>query len=250
MARVYTFAELRTKLKYSRDLINSMLGELRSIERYRNLQVLSDTEQYVSLVTALDAKIAALDYQRDDVVGQLNDLTLTLWDRTVDIITTSGGANITSIAFTITTSNTLTFTNGDLTGVFAVSDVIEIFSAENPDHNGFYTVATFPGLTMTLTPTPTTGDAMAVSSLTRSSTTATCNTTAVHGLTTGDYVVVAGAVESAYNGTFQVTVVDTDTFTYTVSGSPSTPATGTITVTKAAASNSADTAMKIRLYAR
>ncbi len=66
-----------------------------------------------------------------------------------------------------------------------------------------------------------------VSSITRSSTTATATSTA-HGYTSGDVVNIRGADQSEYNGDFTVTVVDADTFTYTVSGSPATPARGTI----------------------
>lgn len=68
--------------------------------------------------------------------------------------------------------------------------------------------------------------------ITRSSTTATATTSVAHNLTTGDYVTVAGASQSQYNGTVQITVVNNTSFTYTVSGSPTTPATGTITAQK------------------
>lgn len=67
-----------------------------------------------------------------------------------------------------------------------------------------------------------------VSSITRSSQTATVTTSGAHGLTSGDTVLIDGAVEAEYNGTFVITVLSTTTFSYTVSGSPSTPATGTI----------------------
>jgi len=70
-------------------------------------------------------------------------------------------------------------------------------------------------------------DDKSVSSITRSSTTATATSTA-HGYTSGDVVNIRGADQSEYNGDFTITVVDADTFTYTVSGSPATPATGTI----------------------
>jgi head-tail adaptor len=73
--------------------------------------------------------------------------------------------------------------------------------------------------------------AYALASLTRSSTTATATTKLAHGYTTGDYVTVAGATPSAYNGRVKITVTGTTTFTYTVAGSPATPATGTITAT-------------------
>lgn len=68
-----------------------------------------------------------------------------------------------------------------------------------------------------------------VSSITRSSTTATATTLTAHGFTSNDYVTIAGADQSAYNGKVKVTVTGTTTFTFTVSGSPTTPATGSIT---------------------
>jgi hypothetical protein len=73
----------------------------------------------------------------------------------------------------------------------------------------------------------TLGTDVSVTSITRSSTTATV-TAAAHGFTTGDQVNIRGAVQTDYNGDFLVTVTDANTFTYTVSGSPATPATGTI----------------------
>jgi hypothetical protein len=71
------------------------------------------------------------------------------------------------------------------------------------------------------------GTDVAVTTITRASTTATVTATA-HGFTTGDQVNIRGAAETDYNGDFIVTVTDANTFTYTVSGSPATPATGTI----------------------
>jgi hypothetical protein len=76
----------------------------------------------------------------------------------------------------------------------------------------------------------TLGVDQAVTSITRSGTTATVTTTAAHGLETGDYVAVEGADQADYNGDFEITVTGTDEFTYTVANSPATPATGTITV--------------------
>lgn len=77
---------------------------------------------------------------------------------------------------------------------------------------------------------PELGLAHPVSGITRSGTTATLTTQAAHGLTTGDTVTVAGAVETGYNLTATITVTTTTAFTYTVAA-PSTPATGTITYT-------------------
>lgn len=75
--------------------------------------------------------------------------------------------------------------------------------------------------------------AKSVSSITRSSTTATVTTSSSHGLSANNYITIAGANETSYNGAFRITSVpSTTTFTYTVTGSPSTPATGTITATE------------------
>ena len=69
----------------------------------------------------------------------------------------------------------------------------------------------------------------AVTSITRSGTTATVTTTATNALETGDVVTIAGAAQTDYNGDFTITMTSGTTFTYTVANSPTTPATGTIT---------------------
>lgn len=69
---------------------------------------------------------------------------------------------------------------------------------------------------------------ISVSSITRSSQTATVTTASAHGLSTGDFANITGAVETQYNGAFRITRTGATTFTYTVDGSPTTPATGTI----------------------
>lgn len=73
--------------------------------------------------------------------------------------------------------------------------------------------------------------------ITSSGTTATvtdANHTLVNDATLGyvvDPVVIAGATQTEYNGSYTVTVVDSSTYTYTFAGSATTPATGTITAT-------------------
>ena len=72
--------------------------------------------------------------------------------------------------------------------------------------------------------------AQSVSSITRSSSTATVTTAASHGYSTGDWIAIAGAGESGYNGVFQITTTAATTFTYSLGSlTPSTPASGTIT---------------------
>jgi head-tail adaptor len=72
-----------------------------------------------------------------------------------------------------------------------------------------------------------------LASLTRSGTTATATTAAAHGYATNDYVTIAGATPSGYNGKVKIVVTGALTFTYQVSAGLTTPATGTITATYA-----------------
>lgn len=83
----------------------------------------------------------------------------------------------------------------------------------------------------------TTGDLnadAAITSITRSGSTATVTTTAAHGLATSDVVFITdsdttGALdaEAPYTQSHEITVTGASTFTYTVTGTPTTPATRT-----------------------
>lgn len=74
----------------------------------------------------------------------------------------------------------------------------------------------------------TSSSVKAVSSITRSTNTATVTTSTAHGFSNGASIEIGGAVEGDYNGLYTITVTGANTFTYTVSNSPTTPATGTI----------------------
>jgi hypothetical protein len=74
--------------------------------------------------------------------------------------------------------------------------------------------------------TPTTNT---LTSLTSSGVTCTA-TFASHGYEKGQYVTIAGADQTAYNGTFRIDTAATNTFVYRAASAPSaTPATGTVT---------------------
>lgn len=64
-----------------------------------------------------------------------------------------------------------------------------------------------------------------ISSITRVSTTATLTTSTNHGLSTGDFVTVSGAVPVEFNGTYSITVTGVNTFTYVMASTPSADAT-------------------------
>lgn len=93
------------------------------------------------------------------------------------------------------------------------------------DQTGFTKIADFdyPGF-----------QTYAVVSITRAGSTATVTVADTSFLQTGDYAQILGAVQTEYNGLFQITVASPTTFTYTVTGTPATPATGTITCTAGA----------------
>ena len=75
--------------------------------------------------------------------------------------------------------------------------------------------------------------AVSISSITRSSTTATVTTSTAHGYSNYDWVTIAGAGQTEYNGEQQIlSVPSTTTFTFTVDGDATTPATGTMTTTE------------------
>jgi hypothetical protein len=69
---------------------------------------------------------------------------------------------------------------------------------------------------------------LAISSITRITTTATVTTSAPHGLSTGALVNIIGATPNTYNGDKSIVVTGASEFTFRILGNPSTPATGTI----------------------
>lgn len=77
--------------------------------------------------------------------------------------------------------------------------------------------------------------ALAITSITQTTGTATATTTAPHGFTVADviWLTISGALPAAYNGTFQCTITGASTFTYAVPSGTSTPSTGTKVYTNA-----------------
>ncbi len=74
---------------------------------------------------------------------------------------------------------------------------------------------------------------ISVSGITRSGSTVTVTTASDHGYTVDDWVTIAGANETDYNGEQRVySVPSTTTFTFITTATPTTPATGTMTVIK------------------
>jgi len=68
-------------------------------------------------------------------------------------------------------------------------------------------------------------DVAPITSITRSGSTATVTTASPHQRATGETILIVGAAQNEYNGTYPITVTGGSTFTYQVSGTPATPAT-------------------------
>jgi hypothetical protein len=64
-----------------------------------------------------------------------------------------------------------------------------------------------------------------ISTITRVSTLATLTTSTDHGLKTGDFVTVSGAIPVEFNGTYEIIVTAVNTFTYVMASTPSANAT-------------------------
>lgn len=89
-----------------------------------------------------------------------------------------------------------------------------------------------------LSPTVLTAQAAkTITSLTRSTTTATATITS-HGYSVNDWILIAGSDQTAYNGLFQVaSVVDANNITYTMEADPGTTSGGNPTAQKGVASS-------------
>lgn len=137
----------------------------------------------------------------------------------IDSITRDGGTA------TVTTASA----HGYITGAD-----ITIRNAIQTDYNGRFNITVTNDITFTyaLTGAPATpANQITVTSITRIGSTATVTRTA-HGFTSGTSVLISGATETAYNGTFVISNVTANTFDYTPSGDSATPATGSIIATQ------------------
>jgi hypothetical protein len=153
------------------------------------------------------------------------------------------GVSVTGVTRVGTTATaTVSATNGLRlrTGMW-----ITISGASDATYNGTFqiTVASTTTFTYTMGGTPAASPAvgtilmaatMPVSTITKSGTTATVTlTNADSSLVTGHYVVIAGASDALYNGTFAITWVSPTSFTYTMTGTPAANASGTLVYSRA-----------------
>jgi hypothetical protein len=127
------------------------------------------------------------------------------------------------------TAAVVQFTPGDLVVSRVGTGTASLSSAATPVFIDQYTPAgASTGVSVAL---PTVGSTAAISSATESSSTVTATTTAPHGFSAGQVVVITGASISGYNGTFTIAAVPTSTtFTYTAASGLADASGGTATV--------------------
>lgn len=189
--------------------------------------------------------------------------TFTFSDPGVNASTTGGTATVggvsktistisrTSNVVTVTTSTSHGFSTGNAVNISGLENTTfgnsygDIRSAASPLYTSyaFYTFAnwgedlvfvnssdgklyyydiSFP----TTKPVPV--GQYAISSISRTSNVTTVDTSVAHGLSTSDSVTIAGVTDTSFNGTFTVTVVDSNTFTYSNTGTNGSSSGGTV----------------------
>lgn len=152
-----------------------------------------------------------------DVYRNLSEL-LNLW-----FIKTSSGKSLLKRASTWgLTLNPATQASGNINITGVVGSIMTVGTQLKNANGDLYD---------TLTAVTISEQTINISSLVSSGTTATATTADSHNLATGMTIVVAGATETEYNGSYVITVTSNTTFTYVFAGSGTTPATGTITAT-------------------
>lgn len=147
----------------------------------------------------------------------------------------------------ITRSGTTATATIASTGTLFTGMSVTISGASDALYNGTFTITVASSTTFTYTMggTPAASPAVGtlvmapsfgISSITRSGTTVTVTLSQANStLLTNDWVTIAGAVETDYNGEHQITATSGTTFTYQIATTPSSPATGTLTYYKSPA---------------
>lgn len=145
-------------------------------------------------------------------------------NRAVKSLTQTGGlATAIAPGHTLVTGDTI-YTSGAVDTLYNSTFVVTVIDRNTFTFSISASAAAIAYGTIVYT---VTGQGFAITGITRSSTTATVITSAAHGLSSGDDVLVTGAAQAGYNGVVTVTVSDATTFTYTVDVATVTPATTT-----------------------
>lgn len=183
--------------------------------------VLPDSNPYEP-VSIINAMLVAYGGRIREVYDQLNIIQRDTFARTAQGDSLIQIASIYGLSLIPATQATgfITFTGVATT---AVPIATELQSQEGNTYN-------------TLTSATISEIITSITSITRAGSVATATTATEHTFASGMELIIAGADQVEYNGTFVITVTSETTYTYTVTGTPVTPATGTITATYTGAS--------------
>jgi hypothetical protein len=150
--------------------------------------------------------------------------------------TTYAGATI-----KISSAGSINFTTGTFSGIIQTSrlgilrlqidgDVLEFYDPSAVLSSAIMgtNIATdgVNGIAILLSPSAR----LTISSMTRSGTTVSVTTSTNHGASNGWWATIAGATQTDYNVSAEITVTGLTTFTFQTAETPSTPATGTLSV--------------------
>ena len=176
---------------------------------------LNELDPYLrnSLLRAINVADANAFFELYKTLLQLK--TLTFWN------TTEGSSLETWAAIWGITRNPSTKANGFVVFTGISGSIIASGSQFSASSGELYEITQAKTIT---------NNTISVSSINRVSQLATVITAGDHNLSSNIDVIISGANQAEYNGTFTITVTGSNSFTYQVEGSPTTPATGTIFV--------------------
>lgn len=142
MATVYNFDEREAMIKEARAMLAQLLRIHKTIERHRDelIETEASEEPWAQIELATQAMLTDLDYIRDRIVEILGtDLNFT-YENEIYPVSTRDFSTIAVDVDNGASRGKLTSDGGTPFEVFDVADVVEISNAENPLHNGNYTV--------------------------------------------------------------------------------------------------------------
>ncbi|MBF0435557.1 MAG: hypothetical protein HQL77_09325 [Magnetococcales bacterium] len=138
-------------------------------------------------------------------------------------LATQTGTSITASKGVSTTATASVTAHG-----FSTGDSVTISGATPTDYNGAHVITYVDANTFTFS-APTSPSA-ATGTITARLTSPTAFATLTgHGYSTGNSIIISGATPSTFNGTYSITVLDSNTFKYTLASSPLQAATGSPT---------------------
>ena len=172
---------------------------------------LNELDPYLrtSFIRAINAADSKAFYELYQTVQQMIDLYYNPTGEYLDKFAAEYGL----------TRNPATLATGNIVFTGTATSTIPISTQVTSDDGNIYQTTAAGTITATT---------LTISSLTRSGSTVTATTSGNHGLASSLSVVISGANETEYNGTYAINVTGLTTFTYSITTTPTTPATGTI----------------------